>query len=85
MLRANPAQLSIDVGAATTLLTGVGVLGFGHQFHNPTAITLIEGVEEHSLAAILTLFQINFGYRFAFNAWAKKEIADWKKNTYLVT
>ncbi|NMB84359.1 hypothetical protein GYA28_03675 [Candidatus Roizmanbacteria bacterium] len=81
----NPAQLSIDTASLITFFTGVGVLGIGNQFHNPTAIAFVEGVEEHSLAAVFTHLQLQFGVSLQFNAWAKKEVDLWLKKHPLST
>ncbi len=70
----NPAQLSIDVAATLTFLTGAVVLGPLDQFHNPTAIALIEGGQEHALAALLTLFQLHFGLTREFEQQLKAQI-----------
>lgn len=77
MFKNNPAHLGIDIGALTTFFTSVAVLGMGGQLHNPAAVALIEGAEEHTLAALITKMQVTFGTSYKFNAWAQTEIEDW--------
>ncbi len=77
MFKNNPAHLGIDIGALTTFFTSVAVLGYGGQLHNPVAIALIEGAEEHTMAALITKMQVTFGTSYRFNVWAQTEVEDW--------
>lgn len=82
MFANNPAHVGVDIGAALTFATGVGVLGYGGQLGNPTALALIEGAEEHTFAALYTLLQDTIGQSMYFNARIDREIASWKQRVF---
>lgn len=83
MFANNPAHVGIDIGAGLTFATGVGVLGYGGQLGNPTALALIEGAEEHTFAALYTLLQDTIGQSMYFNARIGREIDSWKQRVFL--
>lgn len=76
-LFSNPAQLGINIGAFLMFLTGGVVFGNLHQFNNPFLLGLIEGMEEHAVAAASTKTEINLYYGLRFNFWANRVIDHW--------
>ena len=78
MFTNNPAHLGIDIGAAATFLTGLGVLGFKGQIHNPLALGLIEGAEEHTIAAGFTYLQSTFGQLSYVKQEMRSRVDKWK-------
>lgn len=77
----NPAHLAVDIGAGSTVPVGVAILGFGGKIHDPTAIALIEGALEHTVAALLTKLQLAIGVSHRFRIGAETEIGKWRKKT----
>lgn len=83
MFANNPIHLGIDLGALVTFVTGVGVLGYGGQFKNPTATSLIEGVLEHSFAAMYAFMQLSIGQTYSLHRDMHEHVSDWLKRGYL--
>lgn len=82
LMKYNPAHSAIDLAAVITFATAVGTLGYAGQFHNPAAIAFIEGVEEHSLAALLTQLQLTFAHSYRFKKEIQEEVSDWLKEDF---
>lgn len=82
MFANNPAHLGIDIGATATFATGIGVLGFGGQIHNPLALGLIEGAEEHTIAAGFTYLQSTFGQLSYVKQEMRTHVARWQERKW---
>lgn len=80
----NPAQFAIDVGAFVTLVTAISVLGYGNRLDDPIAITAIEGVLEHAVAAGLTWTHLTIGLQQYFEREVSREVEKWKEKRSLV-
>lgn len=83
LMKYNPAHSAIDLASAITFATAVGTLGYAGQFHNPAAIALIEGIEEHSLAALFTQLQLTFAHSFQFKKKIQEEVYGWLEEGFI--
>lgn len=50
----NPAVVGMNIAAFLTLLTSIGLLGIGGQFHNPLVVVLVGGMSEPICACLMT-------------------------------
>jgi len=83
LIKENPAVLGINLGAAATVLTSVGILGLLDLFHNPAAVAFVGGVIEPLVATLTIKLYTTFGYYRSFYKKGKTSInyrlAVWKK------
>lgn len=77
MFANNPLHLGIDTGALLAFLTAIGVLGVGGQMDNPTAKSLIEGVEEHAIASTFTMLQLYIGQTYQLQRRTERDLDTW--------